>query len=185
VADPVSKRTPQQPGQQQQPRQPQQPEGPKREQPGQQRSGQPAAAQPTGSVDPHERIDGLRSWLGQVDRKLGLRTYLGAALGVLALAAGVAAIMLSLGTKEDAATEADVQDLREQLTGVEQSAQQAAEEDVQTISESLAELEDQLGKVQDQQGSLRDELSVAQDDIQDLRNQISDLPARGAGAAGQ
>jgi septal ring factor EnvC (AmiA/AmiB activator) len=140
---------------------------------------------PTAGADPHQRIDGLRSWLAQVDRKLAVRTYIGAALGVLALAAGIAAILLSLGTREDAATEADIQDLREELTGVEQTAEQAAQQDVQAISESLADIEDQLGKVQDEQGSLRDELSVAQDDIQDLRNQISELRSGSSGSAGQ
>ena len=126
-----------------------------------------------------------------MDRKLALRTYVGAALAGLALAAGIAAIMLSLEANEDTATDADVQDLREELTGVEQTAAQAAEQDVRKIRKSLTELEGQLGDVSDEQGSTQDELSVVKDDIQDLRTEISDLrsadtgPTGGAGTSGQ
>jgi len=143
---------------------------------------QAPASTPT-SVDPHERIDGLRSWLAQVERKLGLRTYIGAAVGVLALAAAIAAVVLALGAKQDAATEADIQDLREELAGVRETAAEAAQEDVQSITESLADLEDQIGKVESEQRSQGNELSVAQDDIQDLRNQISDLQSGGSTGA--
>jgi septal ring factor EnvC (AmiA/AmiB activator) len=134
-------------------------------------------------ADPQQRIDGLRSWLAQVERRLGVRSYIGAALAVLALAASGAALYVALTTKEDAATDADVQNLREELTGVRESATAAAQQDVQMINETLAGLEDRIRKLENEQGSFEDELSVAQDDIQDLRDQISDLetPDTGAG----
>ena len=135
-------------------------------------------------VDPQERIDGLRSWLAQVERQLRLRTYIGAAVGVLALAAAIAAVVLALGAKQDAATEGDIQDLREELTGVRETAAEAAQEDVQTISESLADLEDQISKLQSEQRTQSNELSVVQDDIQDLRNQVADLESGGSTGAG-
>jgi septal ring factor EnvC (AmiA/AmiB activator) len=144
----------------------------------------PPGGQQQAPADPHERIDGLRSWLAQVERKLGLRTYIGAALAVLALAAAGAAIYLALTTKEDAATEADVQNLREELTGVREAAAEAAQQDVQSLNETLGDLEDRLGKLESEQGSFRNELSVAQDDIRDLRNQISDIGTGQTGAAG-
>jgi uncharacterized protein HemX len=151
--------------------------------PGQEQAPKPTGQRPPQSVDPHERIDGLRSWLAQVDRKLGLRTYVGAALTVLALAAGGAALVLALGAKEDAATDADVQNLREELTGVEQTAAEAAQEDVQSLNESIADIEDQISRLESEQRSQNNELSVVQDDIQDLRNQISDLEAGGTSSA--
>src|ERR671910_2336913 len=86
--------TPQQP-QSQPPGGPKPAPGPQQGQPGgPQRPPQPAAGKPP-SVDPHERIDGLRSWLAQVERRVALRTYIGAAIGVLALAAGGAGIFLA------------------------------------------------------------------------------------------
>jgi septal ring factor EnvC (AmiA/AmiB activator) len=159
-------------GQQKPPQPPRPPQPPGKPQP-------PEAQKP---ADPQQRIDGLRSWLAQVERRLGVRSYIGAALAVLALAAAGAAIYLALTTREDAATDADVQNLREELTGVRESAAEAAQQDVQTINEALADLEDRIGKLENDQGSFEAELSVAQDDIQDVRDQISDLETANTGA---
>src|SRR5918996_3547537 len=51
-----------------------------------QATGEREAAPDPHTTDPHERIDGLRAWLAQVERKLGIRTYAFAAACVLALA---------------------------------------------------------------------------------------------------
>jgi chromosome segregation ATPase len=134
-------------------------------------------------IDTQERIEGLRGSVAQVERRLALRTYIAAAVAVLALAAGGAGIYLALQAEEDAASEADVENLREELTGVEQTAVEAAEEDLQTVNETLADLERQISRLRNRQGSLRDEFTVAQDDIQDLRDQIADLDT-GAGGGG-
>ena len=90
-------------------------------------------------ADPHERIDGLRAWLAQVDRKLGVRTYaLGAALAVLAAGGrGIVALVPRPRLQHDAATKDDLQSLRGRASGVEQSAAQAAQEDVQSITDRL------------------------------------------------
>ena len=146
---------------------------------------QPARPTPPPTpADPQQRIDGLRSWIAQLERKIGVRTYIGAALAVLALAAGGAGIYLALQVEEDAATDADVENLREELTGVEQTAAEAAQEDVRSINKSVTDLEDQIRRLRTQQRSQADELSVVQDDIDDLRKQISDLESAGAGTAG-
>jgi predicted nucleic acid-binding Zn-ribbon protein len=65
---------------------------------------------------------------------------------------------------------------------VRESAAEAAQQDVQTINEALADLEDRIGKLENDQGSFEAELSVAQDDIQDVRDQISDLETADTGA---
>jgi uncharacterized protein HemX len=146
---------------------------------------QPARPTPPPTpADPQQRIDGLRSWIAQLERKIGVRTYIGAALAVLALAAGVAGIFLALQVERDAASDADVENLREELTGVEQTAAEAAQEDVRSINKSVTDLEDQIRRLRTQQRSQADELSVVQDDIDDLRKQISDLDSAGAGTAG-
>ena len=72
--------------------------------------------------DPQERIDGLRAWVADLDRKLGVRTYIGGALVVLALAAAGVALFLTLSLKQDAATKDDLNALRDQLSSVEQFA---------------------------------------------------------------
>lgn len=139
---------------------------------------------PPKPVDPQQRIDGLRSWIAQLERKLGVRTYIGAALAVLALAAGGAGIFLALRVERDAATDADVENLREELTGVEQTAAQAAQEDVRSLGQRITDLEGQISRLRSQQRSQSNELSVTEDDIQDLRDQISELDTGGTGAAG-
>jgi uncharacterized protein HemX len=144
----------------------------------------PPPQQPPKPVDPQQRIDGLRSWIAQLERKLGVRTYIGAALAVLALAAGGAGIFLALRVERDAATEADVENLREELTGVEQTAAQAAQEDVQALGQRITDLEEQISRLRSQQRSQSNELSVTEDDIQDLRDQISELDTGGTGSAG-
>ena len=147
----------------------------------------PQPARPTPPpkpVDPQQRIDGLRSWIAQLERKIGVRTYIGAALAVLALAAGCAGIFLALGVERDAASDADVENLREELTGVEQTAAQAAQEDVQSLGRRIADLESQIRRLRSQLRTQSNELSVTEDDIQDLRDQISELDTGGTGAAG-
>jgi septal ring factor EnvC (AmiA/AmiB activator) len=137
--------------------------------------GEPSPVAADAAVDPQERIDGLRSWLAQLDRKLTIRTYALGAAAVLALAAGIVGIVLARGAEEDAATEADVQDVREQLASVEEAASQAAEEDVESISQRISDLEDRITGFTQDQNSVDQKISVLQDDIQDLRDQISDI----------
>jgi septal ring factor EnvC (AmiA/AmiB activator) len=144
----------------------------------------PATPDPR-AVDPHDRIDGLRSWIAQVERRLGIRTYIGAALAVLALAAGGAAIYLGLDTRDNAATDADIEDLREELTGVRETAAEAAQEDLRSVNRTLSDLEDRVGKLEDERGRFEDELSVAEDDIQDLRDQVSEIDADSTSGGGQ
>jgi hypothetical protein len=131
------------------------------------------AATPQAPPDPQERIDRLRAWVAQVDRKLGVRTYAGAAIAVLALAAAAVGVFLTLSLEQDAATEGDVQSLREQISAVEQSASQAAQEDVQTLSRRLTELESEVNRISTARTTARRELKVVQDDIKELRSQIS------------
>ncbi len=141
----------------------------------------PRPPKPGHELNPHDRIDGLSTWIGQLERKLRIRSWLALAVGAVALAAAIVAIVLIQGTREDSATDADVQNLRQELTGVEQSASKAAQDDVQSLSSRLSTLEDDVGKLRRNQSTTDDELSVVQDDINDLRTQISDLGSGGSG----
>jgi hypothetical protein len=136
------------------------------------RSGaQGAASKP--SADPQERIDGLRAWLADLDRKLAVRTYIGAALAVLVLAAAGASIYLTLSLKHDAATKDDLNALRDQLSSVEQFAATAAHRGVRSLDQRLADLETRVDKLSTDQTTSKRELQVIQDDIKELRSQVS------------
>ena len=63
-----------------------------------------------------------------------MRTYVGAAIAVLALAAAAVGLVLTLTLKQDAATEDDIQSLRDQISAVEQiGLRRRREEDVQAL----------------------------------------------------
>ena len=143
-------------------------------------------ARPAG--DPHERIEGLRAWVAQVDRKLGVRSYAGGAAIVLALAAGIVGVVLALSAKDESATKDEVRALRGELESVAERASETAEEGVAALTERLDTLEGRVSQIQSSQRTTERELSVVEDDIDDLRTQISDLrtsPAAAGPAGGE
>ena len=131
----------------------------------------PGEAEPTA-------LEGLRAWVAQLDRKLGTRFYALGAATVLALAAGIVGIVLVLGVKEDSATNSDLDQLREELSGVEESASEAAEEEVSALGDRVSQLESQIQSLRSDQTSTDQEISVLQDDIADLRDDISALESQ-------
>src|SRR5918995_5333588 len=82
----------------------------------------PDAAQAPSTADPQERIDGLRAWLAQVERKVGVRSYAGGAAIVLALAAGIVGVVLALSAKDESATKDELRELRDQVAEVSEEA---------------------------------------------------------------
>jgi hypothetical protein len=60
-------------------------------------------------------LDGLRAWIGEVERKLGMRTRVFLVLTVIAIGGAGAAIYLALDARDSAVSESDVQALQKQL----------------------------------------------------------------------
>jgi hypothetical protein len=60
-------------------------------------------------------LDGLRAWIGEVERKLGMRTRVFLVLATIAIGGAGAAVYLAIDTRENAVTESDVQALQEKL----------------------------------------------------------------------
>jgi uncharacterized protein HemX len=114
---------------------------------------------------------GLRAWLAQLDRRLGLRTYVIGAIAVLALAAGVLALVLTLQLRDEAATNGDVSSLRDQLSGVEQSATQAAQEGVRSLQRRVTDVETKIEHISATRSSDRRELHALQEEVRRLRKQ--------------
>jgi septal ring factor EnvC (AmiA/AmiB activator) len=133
-------------------------------------------------------LESLRASVAQLDRKLGTRFYALGAATVLALAAGIVGIVLVLGVKEDSATTSDLDELREEVSGVEESASEAAQDEVSAIGDRVSQLESQIQSLRSDQTSTDQEISVLQDDIADLRDDISALesqpPADSGGDSG-
>jgi hypothetical protein len=60
-------------------------------------------------------LDGLRAWIGEVERKLGMRTRVFLVLAAIAIGGAGAAIYLALDTRDNAVSESDVRALQEDL----------------------------------------------------------------------
>lgn len=60
-------------------------------------------------------LDGLRAWIGEVERKLGMRTRVFLVLTAIAIGGAGAAIYLALDTRDKAVSEGDVRVLQENL----------------------------------------------------------------------
>jgi septal ring factor EnvC (AmiA/AmiB activator) len=111
--------------------------------------------------------------LAQLDRRVSARTYVGAAILVLALAAAAVGLVLTLQLKQDAATKDDLASLRDQLAGVQQAATQAAQGSVRSLNQRLTTLENLVDRVSADEKTTKRELRVVQGDIKELRSQIS------------
>lgn len=139
--------------------------------PPQAKTPQDAAASP----DPAEKLEGVHLWVAQLDRKLATRFLALAAATVLALAAGIVAVVLALGVQDDSATKAQLADLRDQVDQTSRSASDAAQDDLSGLEDRLAEIETQIEGIRSDQGETNRELSVVQDDIADLRDEIAQV----------
>lgn len=124
-------------------------------------------------IDPEEQ----RTWLAQLDRKLGTRTYAGAAALILALAAGIVAIVLAVDARDNSATTAEFSRLEKELGGVadDASASADAQENIDALSGRVDSLEDEISDLSGTDEEAQGRLDVIEDDIEDLRQEISDI----------
>lgn len=60
-------------------------------------------------------LDGLRAWIGEVERKLGMRTKVMLALAAIAIGGAAVGIYLAIDTRDNAVSEKDVQELQTEL----------------------------------------------------------------------
>jgi len=62
-------------------------------------------------------LDGLRAWIGVVERKLLVRTRVFLVLVAIAIGGSAAAVYLAVDAQENSVTETDVERVREELEG--------------------------------------------------------------------
>lgn len=91
-------------------------------------------------------LDGLRAWIGEVERKLGKRTRVFLALCAIAIGIAGAAVYLALDARSDSVSEGEVRELQRELEaqGVGGAAGGAElsqlEAEVQTLQGEVARL---------------------------------------------
>lgn len=93
-------------------------------------------------------LDGLRAWIGMVERKLLMRTRVFLALVAIAIGGAAAAIYLAVDAQDNSVSKADVETVRDELEAriVEQSG-----------GSELTQLEAELETLQSEVTALRAE----------------------------
>jgi|GEM_PF-658858 len=95
-------------------------------------------------------LEGIRAWIGEVERKLGMRTRVFLVLATIAIGGAGAAIYLALDTRDHAVSEGDVRALQRDL-----EAQIAG--GASPTGTSLGELEADVRALEAEVGELRGE----------------------------
>jgi len=95
-------------------------------------------------------LDGLRAWIGEVERKLRMRTRVFLALAVIAIGGAGAAIYLAIDTHSDAVSEGDVRELQEKL---EARIGAGGTADITQLEAELEALQAEVARLQGQGGS--------------------------------
>jgi len=93
-------------------------------------------------------LDGLRAWIGVVERKLTMRTRVFLVLVAIAVGGAGAAIYLAIEAKNDAVSKSDLQQVRDELAGTAGAPSEAG---------STSTLEAEISALQEEVAALRAE----------------------------
>jgi hypothetical protein len=89
-------------------------------------------------------LDGLRAWIGVVERKLTMRTRVFLVLMAIAVGGAGAAIYLAIEAKNDSVSKSELQQVREELTGTSVAPREGStsqlEAEVSALQEEVAAL---------------------------------------------
>jgi hypothetical protein len=86
-------------------------------------------------------LDGLRAWIGEVERKLGMRTRVFLVLTVIAVGGAGAAIYLAVDARDSSVSESDVQALQDRLEAQIGSGSGSAGTDLAALEAELNALQ--------------------------------------------
>src|SRR5262249_41835168 len=89
-------------------------------------------------------LDGLRAWIGLVERKLTMRTRVFLVLVAIAIGGAGAGIVLAIDAQDNAVTKSDLQSVRDELAGTTAPAEApdsaALEAEIETLRNEVAAL---------------------------------------------
>jgi hypothetical protein len=94
-------------------------------------------------------LDGLRAWIGEVERKLGVRTKVLLVLAAIAIGAAGTAIYLVIDYRDKAVSEGDVQQLKTELeTGGAGGTSEVAglQAEIDALEAQIEELQQEAAK---------------------------------------
>jgi hypothetical protein len=90
-------------------------------------------------------LDGLRAWIGVVERKLTMRTRVFLVLVAIAIGGAGAGIVLAIDAQDNAVSKDDLQNVRDELAGASAPAEAPRagelEAELETLRAEVAELQ--------------------------------------------
>jgi uncharacterized protein HemX len=98
-----------------------------------------------------ERMEGLQGWMAEIERRQGRLTYFGLAGVLIALLAAGAALYFGITTKNDSATNSDVDALTKKVDALQAAATKSSKEAQNAINASVAQLQSSIAALQKQQ----------------------------------
>jgi hypothetical protein len=96
-------------------------------------------------------LDGLRAWIGMVERKLTMRTRVFLVLVAIAVGGAGAALYLAIEAQEDSVSKADVQAVRDELAGRIRAG--GGETDLTQLEAELSALRAEVAKLREERGT--------------------------------
>lgn len=122
-----------------------------------------------------ERMEGLQGWMAEIERKQNRMTRFGGAGVIVAILAAGGALALGILNMQDAATESDLDDLREQVNGLSGEIEQQTETQLGTLNKNIKDLQTQVQSLQQQQQQNAQTISRLQNQVNSARS-ISPTP---------
>jgi hypothetical protein len=132
-------------------------------------------------------LDGLRAWIGVVERRLTMRTRVFLVLVAIAIGGAGAGIVLAIDAQNDAVTKSDLQAVRDELAGTTAPAAApdtaALEAEIETLRNEVAALNNESGGGSKENGSTGGESggAAAPPDSQQLKEAGEEAIERSAG----
>jgi uncharacterized protein HemX len=131
--------------------------------------------------DPHERIDGLRRWINELDEKLKKRTFAGAAALLAALGLGGAGLGVALTQEDEGPTQAQIGRLQAQIAQLQSESTTAGgevEENLDAVAKAVDRLIKQIEDFQGDRKQFNEDLSEIRQDLRQL------MQEQGSGGGG-
>ena len=100
----------------------------------------------------NERLEGVQGWMAEIEKRQRLTTIIGAAIGVVAVLLGAAALTLALIDRNQGATQDDIDALNKRLDVIQVEVKRATEEQLQSVSDSIAQLRSEVEAMQSSGG---------------------------------
>ncbi|MFN2611942.1 MAG: hypothetical protein ABR536_01065 [Solirubrobacterales bacterium] len=96
------------------------------------------------------RIDGLRGWLDQIERRQGRMSYFGAAGLLIALATAGVALYLGISAQQDDARKSDLDDVKAEISKVQTDSAASVDKKLKTLNGTIAALQQQVTAAEQQ-----------------------------------